>query len=1011
MFNDRVPFFAQVALLDQFIQNNHPEADADAAAVIIRVLLSHEELRRYFFRNRPHPAWLPLLWNNGFFDEPPAPVETEQGVMLPPWDIQDYLATVAAEAPDFVMKHINTLEAHPIYISRAIRCLLGPSFSETRLELSPDEVKKAVPRLLHWLTNYPVACQIAEDVWGVTKLLAEAGETVSLALFAALMRPFPNPQFKRLETFSVSDEAVSLLRESQYDQDTFQEAVQRLQSVDLFEVTNIFEAQLLLSLRIEAETAGSDVHPSTWWRSAIEPSGQNHHHYYKDNLLDFFRDAAEAYVLQNPLVARNTIQRYLSNTDGGTILRRLGLHLLRLHAVSQPDLLMQELLTEQNFNEAACHHEFLLLLEDGYPQLNARDQARVVRIILAGPPEEEAARLADWVGCKPDARQEYIDGYRNRWTLARLWMIRPNLLEIEAEILRRLIAEHGEPAHPTHLTWSSGAFHVLERSPLSVEEIVALAPLHLLSFLQEWQPSPEHNIGPEQISREGLGNAVADAVLSNLSAFATTLSELCAIHPDYAWRILWQASKREEEKKFSLTEWGILLAACEEILRRPEIATSMTRTSRSSWRDVRQQMTQVLAEAIEVLEDAEHLARIREMLILLCDDPDPDLDSDQPKQGWVGHGDPLAVAINHVRPSALSGLIDYARKQVDMQDEGPGPARIEPALLDVLAGKLQDESLAVRSVYGRHLMLLYWMDKSWLEAHLEDIFPEENNELSIWKYTAAWDAYVIFNQSLYPDLFAKMHPYYVRAIENLRHGYTTKTHLQPVRGLASHLIFDYLSRVRTEPAIPKDTLLHALFEAASGRDRGQVAWMVWRLLKDEQEKKRNNENLAGNADEIGVEQDLGISNVSLWPAALALWQSRMESAISQNSPSDFSEEVGWFAALLEFAPPDETLELLWPLLQAMLPYVSSASHRHQTWEAIEKFLAQQVSYDPTRVIELYTQMYERTSGSRWQDEATRIILSTAAATPASRKQALSLIDFIARKGDLRFRDIYEHYAL
>lgn len=1011
MFDNKVPFFAQAALLDQFIHNDHPEADAEAAAVIIRVLLSHEELRRYFFRNRPHPAWLPLLWDHGFFNEPPQPVESEQGVMLPPWDIQDYLATVAAEAPDFLVKHIKTIESHPMYISRAIRCLLGPSFSETRLELPPDEVRKVIPRLLHWLTDYQIAYQIVEDVWDVTKLLAEAGERAALTLFAALMRPFPNPRFKRLETLSVSDEAVSLLRESQYDQDTFQETVRRLQSIDLSEVTNILEAQLLLSLRIEAETAGSDLHPSTWWRSAIEPSGQNYHHYYKDNLLDFLRDAVEAHVRQDPLVARNTIQRYLSNTDGGTILRRLGLHLLRLYAASHPELLARELLTEQNFTEVTCHHEFLRLLEDSYPQLNATDQGRVVTIILAGPPEEEATRLADWAADEPDARQEYIDGYRNHWTLTRLWMIKDNLSETDAETLRRLTTEHGEPAHPTHLTWSSGAFHVSNLSPLSVEQITALTPPRLLSFLREWQPSPEHNIGPEQISREGLGDAVAAAVLSNLFAFAATLGELCTIHPDYAWRILWQASKRAEEKRFSSIEWGILLVACEELLRQPERATGMTRTSLSSWRDVRQQMTQVLAAAIEVLEDAGHLARIRELLIRLCDDPDPDLDSDRPKQGWVGHGDPLAVAINHVRPSALSSLIAYARKRVDMQHEELGSARIEPVLLGVLTGKLQDESLAVRSVYGRHLMLLYWLDKSWLEAHLEDIFPEENSELSIWKYTAAWDSYVIFNRSLYPDLFTKLHPYYVRAIENLRHGHTTKTHLQPVRGLASHLIFDYLSRARTEPATHRDTLLHALFEVASGRDRGQIAWMVWRLLKDEQEKNQKKEDAGGGANGTSAEQDAGVSNKSQWPAALALWQSRMESAISQNFPADFSEEVGWFAALLEFVPPNETMESLWPLLQMTLPYVSSTGHRSQIWKVIESFLARQVSYDPTRVIELYTQMYERASGSAWQDEATRTILSTAAATPASRKQALSLIDFIARKGDLRFRDIYDHYAL
>ena len=1012
MSDYRVPFFAQVALLDQFIHSDNPGSDAEAAKVIIQALLGHEELRRYFFRNRPHPAWLPLLHAHGFFAVPPLPEETDQGLMLQPWDIQEYLASVAAEAPDFVVKHIETLEGNPIYISRAIRCMLGPSFSDVKLALPLGEVKRVVPRLLHWLEDYSVASQIADDVWDVTKLLAEAGERGALLLFKSLMRPFPNPHYSRLETYSISAEAISLLRESQYEQDKFQEAARQLQALDSAEVMNILEAQLILSLHIEAQTSGSEYHPSTWWRPAIEPSGQNCHQYYKDNLLNFLRDAAEAHAVPNQFMARDTIARYLKYSGIGAVLRRLGLHLLRLFATSHSEMLVSELLTERNYNDAACHHEFLRLLEEGYPLLGTADQKRVVAILMTGPPQEEIERLAEWAAEEGStAEEEYRDGYRKHWMLTRLWMIRDHLADADAETLRNLVAEKGEPEHPTHLTWSTGAFHVRQVSPLSPEQIAAFTPAQLLSFLQEWQPSPERHLGPEEVTREGLGQAVAAAAISNLPVYAESLGGICAAHPDFAWRVLWQGAELGEKETFSLEETGILLRVCEELLQRPEVATSMTRISRSSWRDVRQQITQVLEMALETTGDADQLARIRDLLIRLCADPDPDLDSDRPKEGWVGHGDPQAVAINHVRPSALAALIIYAHKRAVLRNEGPGPARVEAAVLDVFTRKLQDESLAVRSVYGRYLMLLNWLDKTWLETHLAEIFPEEDDETSLWMYTAAWDSYVIFNQSLYPTLFKALRPYYVRAIENLRHGYTTKTHLQPVRGLASHLIFDFLSQTKLGPVPKGGTLLHMLLESASGEDRGQVAWMVWRLLKDEQERDEQNKDVRDMPEKAAANWEVPALDENVWPAARAIWQSQMERAASQNFPADFDREVGWFAALLEFAPANETIETLWPLLQMTLPYVSSTGYRHQTWEALEKFLVQHVGLDPTRVIELYTQMYERASGSAWKDKATRDILSTAAANPTSRKQALSLIDFIARKGDLRFRDIYENHAL
>ena len=1015
MSDNQVAFFAQAALLDQFIHNSNPEADADTALVIVQVLLNHLDLRRYFFQNRPDPGWLPLLHDHGFFDEPPPPVQTGQGLMLPVWDVQDYLASVSSEAPQFVVKHIENIVGHPVYISRAIRCMLGPSYSTVALAIPLEDVKRIIPRLLQWLAEYSVGCQIADDVWDVTRLLAEARDEDALLLFSALMRPFPNPQCVRIQDHPYNDEAISLVRDSQYEQDKVQELVRLLQAIGSLDVVHVLEEQLLLSLQVEADVAGSEISPSTWWRPAIEPSGQNYHHYYKDNLLDFLRDAAEAYAAQHPFESPKLIQRYLNESGSGIVLRRLGLHLLRLFAESHLDLLAQELLNEINYNDAACHHEFLRLLEDGYSSLPAEARKDIVTTILNGPPPDEVERMAE---CASEdgalAKQEYTDGYRRHWTKTRLWMIKDHLTENDAEVLQAIIAEHGEPQHPTHLTWSSGTFHVAQVSPLTLEQITELTPVQLLGYLQEWQPA-DRPLGPEEITREGLGQVVAAAALADLPAYSVVLSEVCATHPDYAWRVLWQASERGKDGKFTWEENNILLGVCEELLQRPDIAEAMTRTSRSSWRDVRQQIIQVLDQVLEAEEDARQLARVRDLLIGLCDDPDPDLESDRPKAGWVGHGDPQSVAINHVRPSSLASLIIYAHKCAGFRDDGPGPTRIEPVVLKVLTQKLQDESLAVRSVYGRYLMLLYWLDKSWLEAHLEDIFPKENDELSLWKYTAAWDSYVIFNQSLNPKLFAQLHSYYVRAIEILRLGYTTKTHLQPVRGLAAHLIYDFIQQSRSGQVPRSGTLLYALMDSASGEERGQIAWMMWRQLKDESEKDKQEKvewdtSKGDRKDPTNFKNEVSLINSELWPIARTLWQSRLEEAASQNFPADFDKEVGWFTALLEFIPGEETIESLWPLLQMTLPYVSSTGYRHQTWEALETFLVQQVHRDPKRVIEFYTQMYEHVPERIWKDTAARKILSATVVMPVTRDLALTLIDSIARKGDLRFKDIYDRYA-
>jgi hypothetical protein len=48
----------------------------------------------------------------------------------------------------------------------------------------------------------------------------------------------------------------------------------------------------------------------------------------------------------------------------------------------------------------------------------------------------------------------------------------------------------------------------------------------------------------------------------------------------------------------------------------------------------------------------------------------------------------------------------------------------------------------------RELMKLYWFNKRWVELHVNDIFPEGEDVETVWRYVAAWDSYVIFNQGL-----------------------------------------------------------------------------------------------------------------------------------------------------------------------------------------------------------------------------------------------------------------------
>lgn len=64
----------------------------------------------YFFGKLTSADWIDPLTKAGCLRTPPLPQETENGIMLPSWPVSQYLARVASQAPDEVLKIILTME-------------------------------------------------------------------------------------------------------------------------------------------------------------------------------------------------------------------------------------------------------------------------------------------------------------------------------------------------------------------------------------------------------------------------------------------------------------------------------------------------------------------------------------------------------------------------------------------------------------------------------------------------------------------------------------------------------------------------------------------------------------------------------------------------------------------------------------------------------------------------------------------------------------------------------------
>ena len=460
--------------------------------------------------------------------------------------------------------------------------------------------------------------------------------------------------------------------------------------------------------------------------------------------------------------------------------------------------------------------------------------------------------------------------------------------------------------------------------------------------------------------------------------------------------------------------WELRLNVVEAITSDSDLRTDIVPNFDARWSHVRRELVSLLQSGLKASDGHrvpdELLPRVCDALLIFADDPDPTPSEDRPAEGWMGHNDPLQVSINHVRPQALSALIDYAacRAQRGLDGHpviGVGPARLEQRIADKLVQRLnreQESSWAVHSIFGRRVCNLYWIDKSWVEAHLNDIFPSAHDETNLRYFAAAWDSYVVSNRLLYSPLFERMRPLYVRAIEAMAQGYVTSTYLERTKAFASHLFFDYFyAPYDLRSPAGERNLLRLFFEKASPKERGEAAWVLWRTVGDKQPE----------GDENSDELEEAPNEAKLWQLTREFWQWRVDEASQQGHPSDFDEEMERLIVLIRFVPERETVASLFQLVSANLPHLGRDGSWISAWDDLEAFVASEVERDPFNSIRLFTKMHAQIQRPRWSRQPdTKFILETALASDEARTNALDLIDLMARQGAHDYDELYQKWS-
>ncbi|HEY2717379.1 MAG TPA: hypothetical protein VGI73_14270 [Solirubrobacterales bacterium] len=720
----------------------------------------------YFFSNLKDASWLPFLLEEGFFQNPTPPETgtTDEGqtwFRYPSWPESQYLARIAAEAPEQVVEAIGRIPDTP-----------NPRVHEDLIVAAaalPGELAARVAkREARWLARYEGhLMSLPRPAGDLLAHLAREGEmSAAFALAGSLLKIVVDQYY---ENRSSRRRAVALVGDWEYGR--ILEAAWPPMMAAEPEKAFRFLCHRLAEVVDLGYIEDSGFDPTYIWRAAIENHAQNTGHSLLDTVIEAVRDIAIAEADKSP-DARNLVLAELGRHDA-PLFRRLALFVLA--ASGSPQQIAEALANETLFDDVSVWHEYAELLRKRFGDLDAGQRAPVLALIAAGPGD----RLKNFQRERGES-EERVETYGRHWRLQHYELIAGHLEGEPKAQYDAFLAEFGRPDHPSFRSWvshSSGP-----TSPYSAEDLAKMGPAAVIEMLQSWVPEEEY---PEGESREALARILEVAVGKDAEGFAAVATEFVDLDPNYTRALLGGFAKATREK--AAFTWKPALDVCERVTTNPPTDPRVV-GDEAPTRWLHRTIVSLLSDGLKEGDTEipfEERARVWRLIEPHLDDPDPSTERDK-------DGEPATVAINSVRGEALHAAINYAfwvERALEAEDSFQGIAAM-PEFAEAIDRRLDpsiEPSLAIRAVLGQWFVQFVRMDESWARTLAPKTFPSDPKAAD--SFAAAWNAYVVFSRA-WISVFEILHESYDLAVERFEEvdeeHYTAGN---PREHLGEHLVF------------------------------------------------------------------------------------------------------------------------------------------------------------------------------------------------------------------------------
>ncbi|WP_266080798.1 hypothetical protein [Haladaptatus caseinilyticus] len=928
------------------------------ASLILDNLQNRDTLYNYFFDSNTHVSWAEALHDRGDYTDPP-------NILI------GYLRDLAPYHPEIVAEIVRDIQTDD-------RHSLGLVVTVIR-ELPFDVAADLVDVVQASVTQTPSdwhdtqATRLLQD-------LIEAGETsAGLDLLDALLQP-------RQPTDDESNRAQPVTHLYSLES-VLNETLDTLVEAEGENAIDVLESRLREAVTIESEIQDKDINaivgPITTSIAGSDLSNQSSTD-LKILLIRTHREALDHWFEQNPAEEshHDLIERYL---DDITLFRRLGLYVLKEYRDQYPGPVRIELLDESNYTEVWTKEDFLRLLRDGFTVLSEEDQLRVIEIITDVPTRTSIEEAAEQRSERFDdyTADELAEAEIARWARDRLWLIRDNLTDEHAQYLDQLIDEYGEPDDVLSLVKTSGG-SVSQESPLPEEETREMPPSDLIDYLIDepfettgWEERESGTGGLSEVSPRGLAEASIPRILEEATAFQDDIPRLQDAPSTYVSELLRGLQKQIDDDPESVPSdfpWTPFLDLCEAVATNPEDWSESARMNVA--RLFREAYSTDTIESIHAHND-----RIKQILFIQLDDPDPTDEREHPPEGYAGYNDPAHVAINSVRPLALGALLMYSARRANQRGyEGyteEQESGFEPAVRERIETIMQQESRSTRATIGRWLNTIWSFDHNLVLDNFDTLFPRNQTLRAKNLFSAIWDAYLAYSRP-HETLFDHLRPCYLHGIDMLAAGENTAIH-GVERGLAAHLLNDYLNEY--DERDDRQSLLSYLYDKEEPDLARQVAWQLWRWGEDNDEMRDD------------------------WDKVQALWEQR----ITQVDDADaYAVEFQWFVEWLPLISERTAFEDIAPLIIDTAPFIA---RERRAWETVESYLEDYAEAHPSLVVEVYAALMNQETRPDWISftDTTAAILEPGLDDPETRRTALDIAeDYFSDRDDTAEQFLDEH---